>query len=216
MDRYCCWLLHRVYQRKGAENSAFLPALEPDLLGEGMVLRVASANQGEKRLPLTGLTGCFPPMRGRMLWARGSRCWAVRPLRSLRWCALDRTTPCSFIARAWDGSPSRLRRPWGCVPRSRSWVMCWPIDSKRKAICDWLASWMLWVFLRNSVTSQSGRVGEPHAPARTRDSGRSSFSRNARRNGQMDWSHVFGKMGIVGDGSAGRAGTGFKTTWATD
>ncbi|WP_233261617.1 tetratricopeptide repeat protein [Vitiosangium sp. GDMCC 1.1324] len=35
-------LLQRLYQRTSVESAVFLPALEPDLLGEGMVCRVAS------------------------------------------------------------------------------------------------------------------------------------------------------------------------------
>lgn len=44
-------LLHRIYQRTGDAASMFLPALEPDLLGEGMVLRVASPERNEEERP---------------------------------------------------------------------------------------------------------------------------------------------------------------------
>ncbi|WP_375773508.1 tetratricopeptide repeat protein [Archangium gephyra] len=43
-------LLHRIYQHTGREASPYLPSLEPDLLGEGMVLRVASPRTEEDRL----------------------------------------------------------------------------------------------------------------------------------------------------------------------
>jgi tetratricopeptide (TPR) repeat protein/nucleoside phosphorylase len=54
------WLVHRVYQRQGTKSLAFLPALEPDLLGEGMVLRVASPKQEEERLPADWIARVFP------------------------------------------------------------------------------------------------------------------------------------------------------------
>jgi nucleoside phosphorylase/tetratricopeptide (TPR) repeat protein len=44
-------VLHRIYQRRGKDSAMFLPALEPDLLGEGLVLRVASPKLQEDRLP---------------------------------------------------------------------------------------------------------------------------------------------------------------------
>jgi tetratricopeptide (TPR) repeat protein/nucleoside phosphorylase len=44
--------LSQVYQRPGNASSGYLPALEPDLLGEGMVLRVAGQPaRGEDTLP---------------------------------------------------------------------------------------------------------------------------------------------------------------------
>jgi tetratricopeptide (TPR) repeat protein/nucleoside phosphorylase len=57
-------LLHRTYQRAGTGDSVFLPALEPDLLGEGMVLRVASPKQEEERPPLDWIDRVFPLSEG--------------------------------------------------------------------------------------------------------------------------------------------------------
>ncbi|HZI13245.1 MAG TPA: tetratricopeptide repeat protein, partial [Myxococcus sp.] len=56
-------LLHWVYQRTGGSPSEFLPALEPDLLGEAMVLRVASAQpfSGEQ-VPSDWIDRVFPPL----------------------------------------------------------------------------------------------------------------------------------------------------------
>ncbi|CAM3939657.1 tetratricopeptide repeat protein [Corallococcus exiguus] len=54
------WLLHRIYQRTGAGSSTFLPPLEPDLLGEGMVLRTASPDQGEACPPPDWIDRVFP------------------------------------------------------------------------------------------------------------------------------------------------------------
>ena len=56
-------LLRRVYERKDTDNPVFLPALEPDLLGEGMVLRVAS-RQGEEGLPADWIDRVFPVEEG--------------------------------------------------------------------------------------------------------------------------------------------------------
>jgi tetratricopeptide (TPR) repeat protein/nucleoside phosphorylase len=53
-------LLHRIYQRSGGEASAFLPSLEPDLLGEGMVLRVVSTKQEEERPQPDWIDRVFP------------------------------------------------------------------------------------------------------------------------------------------------------------
>ncbi|MDC0708263.1 tetratricopeptide repeat protein [Stigmatella sp. ncwal1] len=49
-DQELLQLLHRIYQRKEQEASMYLPALEPDLLGEAMVLRVASPEREEDRV----------------------------------------------------------------------------------------------------------------------------------------------------------------------
>jgi nucleoside phosphorylase/tetratricopeptide (TPR) repeat protein len=57
-------LLHRTYQREEAGGAVFLPALEPDLLGEGMVLRVASPRQEEDRLPGDWIDRVFPLSEG--------------------------------------------------------------------------------------------------------------------------------------------------------
>jgi nucleoside phosphorylase/tetratricopeptide (TPR) repeat protein len=54
-------LLQRVYQRSGAEGSMFLPPLQPDLLGEGMVLRIASPPEKADRLAPDWITRVFPP-----------------------------------------------------------------------------------------------------------------------------------------------------------
>ncbi|WP_240486447.1 tetratricopeptide repeat protein, partial [Hyalangium minutum] len=56
-------LLHRVYERKDSDHPVFLPPLEPDLLGEGMVLRAAS-RQGEERLPPDWIHRVFPVEEG--------------------------------------------------------------------------------------------------------------------------------------------------------
>jgi tetratricopeptide (TPR) repeat protein/nucleoside phosphorylase len=53
-------LLHRVYERNGAVSSMFLPGLEPDLLGEGMVLRVAAPELQEARPPADWIERVFP------------------------------------------------------------------------------------------------------------------------------------------------------------
>jgi tetratricopeptide (TPR) repeat protein/nucleoside phosphorylase len=53
-------LLHRIYERSGAGPSVFLPGLEPDLLGEGMVLRVAAPEPKEVRLPDDWIERVFP------------------------------------------------------------------------------------------------------------------------------------------------------------
>jgi tetratricopeptide (TPR) repeat protein/nucleoside phosphorylase len=53
-------LLHRTYQQTGMEDAVFLPALEPDLLGEGMVLRVASPQQAGDRPPADWIDRVFP------------------------------------------------------------------------------------------------------------------------------------------------------------
>jgi tetratricopeptide (TPR) repeat protein/nucleoside phosphorylase len=58
--RLLLWLLHRIYQRTGTGSSTFLPPLEPDLLGEGMVLRTASPDQGEARPPPDWIDRVFP------------------------------------------------------------------------------------------------------------------------------------------------------------
>jgi tetratricopeptide (TPR) repeat protein len=42
--------LHLIYRRGGDESPAFLPALEPDLLGEGLVLRVAERTLSKKEI----------------------------------------------------------------------------------------------------------------------------------------------------------------------
>ncbi|WP_235216713.1 tetratricopeptide repeat protein [Archangium violaceum] len=60
-ERELLLLLQRIYQRTDEGASLFLPALEPDLLGEGMVLRVASPKlQGERPLP-DWIDRVFPP-----------------------------------------------------------------------------------------------------------------------------------------------------------
>ena len=53
-------LLQRVYQRTGEASAVFLPALEPDLLGEGMVLRVASPVLQGDRPPADWIDRVFP------------------------------------------------------------------------------------------------------------------------------------------------------------
>ncbi|MHA7630538.1 tetratricopeptide repeat protein [Corallococcus sp. M7] len=58
--RLLLWLLHRIYQRTGTGSSTFLPPLEPDLLGEGMVLRTASPDQEEARPPPDWIDRVFP------------------------------------------------------------------------------------------------------------------------------------------------------------
>jgi tetratricopeptide (TPR) repeat protein len=57
-------LLQRTYQRQDAGGSVYLPALEPDLLGEGMVLRVASPKQAGERPPVDGIDRVFPLSEG--------------------------------------------------------------------------------------------------------------------------------------------------------
>lgn len=54
-------LLHRIYQHTGRETSPYLPALEPDLLGEGMVVRAASPRIEEDRLPADWIDRVLPP-----------------------------------------------------------------------------------------------------------------------------------------------------------
>ncbi|HEX8819434.1 MAG TPA: tetratricopeptide repeat protein [Archangium sp.] len=54
-------LLHRIYQRTDNDSAVFLPALEPDLIGEGMVLRVASPTTAEDRLPSAWIDRVCPP-----------------------------------------------------------------------------------------------------------------------------------------------------------
>jgi hypothetical protein len=62
--RVLLWLLHRTYQRAGTGGSVFLPALEPDLLGEGMVLRVASPKQAGERPLADWIDRVFPLSEG--------------------------------------------------------------------------------------------------------------------------------------------------------
>jgi tetratricopeptide (TPR) repeat protein/nucleoside phosphorylase len=62
--RVLLWLLQRTYQRQEAGGSVYLPALEPDLLGEGMVLRVASPKQAEERPPADWIERVFPAGEG--------------------------------------------------------------------------------------------------------------------------------------------------------
>ncbi len=62
--RELLWLLHRIYQRTGEGGSVFLPALEPDLLGEGMVIRVASPKLEEERPSLDWIDWVFPLNEG--------------------------------------------------------------------------------------------------------------------------------------------------------
>ncbi|WP_340371390.1 tetratricopeptide repeat protein [Hyalangium rubrum] len=52
-------LLHRVYQR--SKDSSYLPALEPDLLGESMVLRVAYQRIDENRVPIDWIDRVLRP-----------------------------------------------------------------------------------------------------------------------------------------------------------
>ena len=60
-ERELLVLLQRVYQRTDEASAVFLPALEPDLLGEGMVLRVASpVLQGDRPLA-DWIDRVFPP-----------------------------------------------------------------------------------------------------------------------------------------------------------
>ncbi|HEX5754496.1 MAG TPA: tetratricopeptide repeat protein [Archangium sp.] len=54
-------LLHRIYQRTKKATAVFLPALEPDLLGEGVVLRVASPKLEEDRPVSDWISRVFPP-----------------------------------------------------------------------------------------------------------------------------------------------------------
>jgi hypothetical protein len=60
-ERKLLLLLQRIYQRRGQGPAVFLPALEPDLLGEGMVLRVASPKLEGERLPPDWIDRVFPP-----------------------------------------------------------------------------------------------------------------------------------------------------------
>jgi tetratricopeptide (TPR) repeat protein/nucleoside phosphorylase len=54
-------LLQRIYQGTGEDPAMFLPALEPDLLGEGIVLRVASPRLQGERPPPDWIDRVFPP-----------------------------------------------------------------------------------------------------------------------------------------------------------
>ncbi|REG24498.1 tetratricopeptide (TPR) repeat protein [Archangium gephyra] len=54
-------LLQRIYQGTGGDSAVYLPALEPDLLGEGMVLRVASPKLQADRPPTDWIDRVFPP-----------------------------------------------------------------------------------------------------------------------------------------------------------
>ena len=82
-ERLLLGLLHRVYQRIGTGNSAFLPALEPDLLGEGMVLRVALPKLEEEHPPPNWIDRVFPIQEGTKAVGTGfevlGRASAVRP-----------------------------------------------------------------------------------------------------------------------------------------
>ncbi|WP_437600115.1 tetratricopeptide repeat protein [Sorangium sp. So ce590] len=53
-------LLHRVYQGSG-RGAVYIPALEPDLLGEGMVLRVGAPKLAEDRPLSDWIERVFPP-----------------------------------------------------------------------------------------------------------------------------------------------------------
>ncbi|HYO54468.1 tetratricopeptide repeat protein [Archangium sp.] len=60
-ERELLLLLQRIYQRTDKDASMFLPALEPDLLGEGMVLRVASPKLQGEHPPPDWIDRVFPP-----------------------------------------------------------------------------------------------------------------------------------------------------------
>jgi tetratricopeptide (TPR) repeat protein/nucleoside phosphorylase len=60
-ERELLLLLQRIYQRTDEDASIFLPALEPDLLGEGMVLRVASPKLQGERPPPDWIDRVLPP-----------------------------------------------------------------------------------------------------------------------------------------------------------
>lgn len=81
--RLLVWMLHRIYQPTSTGHLAFLPALEPDLLGEGMVLRAACPKQEEERLPPDWIDRVFPPTEGTEAVGTGfevlGRASAVRP-----------------------------------------------------------------------------------------------------------------------------------------
>ncbi|CAM3936178.1 tetratricopeptide repeat protein [Corallococcus exiguus] len=61
-EKKVLWLLHRIYQRADTGSGAFLPPLEPDLLGEGLVLRVAAPKpkRGEVPPPSNWIERMFP------------------------------------------------------------------------------------------------------------------------------------------------------------
>ncbi|WP_249039729.1 tetratricopeptide repeat protein [Archangium gephyra] len=60
-ERELLLLLQRVYQRTKEKSSMFLPALEPDLLGEGVVLRVSLLGIQGERPPSDWIDRVFPP-----------------------------------------------------------------------------------------------------------------------------------------------------------
>ncbi|HEX5747129.1 MAG TPA: tetratricopeptide repeat protein [Archangium sp.] len=60
-ERELLLLLQRIYQQRIDTAPMFLPALEPDLLGEGMVLRVASPELQGERPPDDWIDRVFPP-----------------------------------------------------------------------------------------------------------------------------------------------------------
>jgi nucleoside phosphorylase/tetratricopeptide (TPR) repeat protein len=64
-------LIQRIYQRPGTSGSMFIPALEPDLLGEGMVLRIASPKKKEDHLPADWINRVFSSTESAGVWRTG-------------------------------------------------------------------------------------------------------------------------------------------------
>ncbi|RYZ40872.1 MAG: tetratricopeptide repeat protein [Myxococcaceae bacterium] len=53
-------LLHRIYQTNSGLPGTFIPPLAPDLLGESMVIRLASPSLAEDRVPANWIASVFP------------------------------------------------------------------------------------------------------------------------------------------------------------
>ncbi|MFL5351079.1 tetratricopeptide repeat protein [Archangium sp.] len=95
-------LLQRIYQRTGMTSDMFLPALEPDLLGEGMVCRVATPKLKGDRVPDDWINRLFPPEEEQRVVVVGmevlGRASATQPVVVRPW--IERLLTVSFQQRA--------------------------------------------------------------------------------------------------------------------
>lgn len=96
-------LLQRIYQRTGTIPDVFLPALEPDLLGEGMVCRVASPKLKGERVPDDWINRVFPAKEEQRVIRTGlevlGRASATQPLVVRPWIERLLTQPFQQRAR---------------------------------------------------------------------------------------------------------------------
>ncbi|EAU66905.1 tetratricopeptide repeat family [Stigmatella aurantiaca DW4/3-1] len=102
-DQELLHLLHRIYQRKGPKASMYLPALEPDLLGEAMVLRVASPEREEDRVAPDWIDRVLPSDEEERIVGTGlevlGRASAAHPEAGRRWLERLLTNPLRPRAR---------------------------------------------------------------------------------------------------------------------